>query len=74
MAPGIEGEPHRSTPSEIEISILRCLLMGMTHSQIAASLGIFEEEIKEHIGRALSKLQATDRGQLIIAIERVLSD
>lgn len=64
--------PHRVPPSleqltEREREILALVAQGRSNSEIAGGLVIAEQTVKTHVSRILSKLQARDRAQLVVA-------
>ena len=62
----------RNTPvaiSDVEASVLKCLLEGMTHARIAAALGVTEKDVRTHVRLVLAKLRAGSRAELIQAVE-----
>ncbi|PYE14330.1 LuxR family two component transcriptional regulator [Williamsia limnetica] len=60
----VPSKLERLTAREREIMSL--IATGLTNSQIAASLYISETTVKTHANRAMSKLQAHDRAQLVV--------
>jgi DNA-binding CsgD family transcriptional regulator len=62
----------RNTPvaiSDVEASVLKCLLQGMTHARIEAALGVAEKDVRTHVRLVLAKLRAGSRAELIQAVE-----
>jgi DNA-binding CsgD family transcriptional regulator len=55
--------------SDVEASVLKCLLEGMTHARIAAALGVTEKDVRTHVRLVLAKLRAGSRAELIQAVE-----
>ncbi len=53
--------------TEREQEVLLLIARGMSNTEIAAHLHLGLATVKTHIGRLLSKLQARDRAQLVIA-------
>lgn len=49
-----------------ELEVLRKLSRGMTNKEIASSLGISYETVKEHVQHVLRKIGATDRTQAAV--------
>lgn len=54
------------THREREVAVL--VAQGLTNSEIAAHLFISPLTAKTHVNRAMRKLEAGDRGQLVIAV------
>jgi len=69
QAPGHRADARRQigdlTPREIEV--LEQIARGLTNSEIGLRLSVAETTVKTHVGRLLSKLEAQDRAQLVIA-------
>ena len=72
----IEEVARRPTPSPVpgldrlterELEVLRLMSRGMSNSEIAAALYLGEATIKTHVGRVLTKLNARDRVQAVVA-------
>jgi DNA-binding NarL/FixJ family response regulator len=72
----IEEVARRPTPepvagldrlTERELEVLRLMSRGMSNSEIAAALYLGEATIKTHVGRVLTKLNARDRVQAVVA-------
>ena len=58
----------RNTPVailDVEASVLKCLLEGMTHARIAAALGVTDTDVRTHVRLVLAKLRASSRTELI---------
>lgn len=55
------GKPHLLTPREIEI--LRLIVQGQCNKEIARSLGITLDTVKEHVQNILRKTAQSDRTQ-----------
>lgn len=56
-----------------EIQVLRHLALGLSNREIALSLGITVDTVKEHVQRAVHKLGVSDRTQAaVIAVKRGL--
>ena len=67
----------RNTPvaiSDVEASVLKCLLEGMTHARIAAALGVTEKDARTHVRLALAKLRAGSKAELIQAAKLAISN
>ena len=67
----------RNTPmaiSDVEDSVLKYLLQGMTHARIAAALGLAEKDVRTHVRLLLAKLRASSRADLIQAVELAISN
>ena len=56
-----------------ESEVLKQLALGLTNKEIAQSLGISYETVKEHVQHILQKLSVTDRTQAAVwAVRRNL--
>jgi DNA-binding CsgD family transcriptional regulator len=67
-AKGDHAPPQSCTSrmiTERETSILRGLQAGMTNKEIAASMGVSVETVKEHLKRLMSKMNASTRTGLL---------
>lgn len=65
---GFEPTPQaleELTPRELEV--LTLIARGLSNTEIAAELFMSVPTVKTHVGRLLSKLDARDRAQLVIA-------
>lgn len=65
-------QPHRDHANLVELSpretdVLRRLAAGRSNPEIAKELFISNETVKTHVSRILTKLQARDRTQAVIA-------
>ena len=60
--------------SDVEASVLKCLLEGMTHARIAAALGVTEKDARTHVCRVLAKLRASSKAELIQAATLAISN
>ena len=60
--------------SDVEASVLKCLLEGMTHARIAAALGVTEKDARTHVCRVLAKLRASSKAELIQAAKLAISN
>src|SRR5579884_1802693 len=54
-------------PTERELEVLRELAQDKSNQEIAAALFITEAAVKFHVNRLLSKLEAQDRTQAVLA-------
>ena len=59
--------------SDVEASVLKCLLKGMTHARIAAALGVTEKDARTHVCLVLAKLHASSKAELIQAAKLAIS-
>jgi len=64
-APAIAPNLAAVTPREREV--LSLIGSGLSNSEIAQQLHLTVATVKSHVGRLLTKLQARDRAQLVIA-------
>ena len=67
----------RNTPvaiSEVEASVLKCLLEGMTHARIAAALSVTEQNARTHVRLVLARLRASSKAELIQAAKLAISN
>lgn len=65
-------ELHRLTEREVEI--VRWVATGQSNDEIAASLFVSPATVRTHVGRAMTKLHARDRAQLVVfAVESGLT-
>ena len=60
--------------SDVEASVLKCLLEGMTHARIAAALDITEKDARTHVRLVLAKLRASSKAELIQAAKLAISN
>ena len=65
--PTPEPVPGLDRLTERELEVLRLMSRGMSNSEIAAALYLGEATIKTHVGRVLTKLNARDRVQAVVA-------
>jgi DNA-binding NarL/FixJ family response regulator len=59
------GEPYHP-PSKREMEVLTCLTQGMSNKEIAISLGISHQTVKNHVTSILRKLGVEDRTQAAV--------
>ena len=67
----------RNTPvaiSDVEASVLKCLLDGMTHARIAATLGVAEKDVRTHVRLVLAKLRASGKAEVNQAAKLAISN
>ena len=70
MPPAAADDPDSGKLSPREAEVLRLMAKGRTNEQIARELLLSTSTVKNHVGRILSKLGASDRTQAVImAIE-----
>lgn len=68
----VPQKASRLTPREVQV--LRHIAYGLSNDEIARSLGIALDTVKDHVQKMLLKLKATDRTQLAIwAIQQRLA-
>src|SRR5215472_12467766 len=60
--------------SDVEASVLKCLLEGMTHARIAAALDITEQDARTHVRLVLAKLRASSKAEVIQAARLAISN
>ena len=65
--PTPEHVPGLDRLTERELEVLRLMSRGMSNAEIAAALYLGEATIKTHVGRVLTKLNARDRVQAVVA-------
>ena len=65
--PTPEPVPGLDRLTERELEVLRLMSRGMSNAEIAAALYLGEATIKTHVGRVLTKLNARDRVQAVVA-------
>lgn len=68
---GQMDQKHKSTPDEDpltqrEIQVLRHVALGLSNKEIARSLDISVETVKEHVQHVLRKIGVTDRTQAAV--------
>jgi len=59
------GEPYHP-PSKREMEVITCLTQGMSNKEIAISLGISDQTVKNHVTSILRKLGVEDRTQAAV--------
>ena len=70
MSPAADDDLESGALSPREVELLRIMAHGHTNEQIARELLLSTSTVKNHVGRILSKLGASDRTQAaIMAIE-----
>lgn len=66
-----DQEAHGMSPREAQV--LRHLALGLSNREIAASLGVSPDTVKEHVQRTIQKLGVSDRTQAaVLAVRRRL--
>ncbi|MFE9890436.1 response regulator [Streptomyces scopuliridis] len=63
-----ERERRAATLTERERQVAALVAQGLTNQEIAAHLFISPLTAKTHVNRAMRKLHARDRGQLVVAV------
>ena len=66
-APLTSAVPGLDRLTEREVEVLRLMARGMSNAEIAAELYLGEATVKTHVGRVLTKLDARDRVQAVVA-------
>ncbi|HEU5156092.1 MAG TPA: response regulator transcription factor [Streptosporangiaceae bacterium] len=64
--PGMTPHPGIKHLTEREREVVTWVTTGMSNDEIAAQLTISTETVRTHVGRALLKLHARDRAQLVV--------
>ncbi|MCC6483595.1 MAG: response regulator transcription factor [Armatimonadetes bacterium] len=64
--------PNDATPhlTERERDVIRALALGQSNKEIAVSLGIAEQTVKNHVSHILEKLGLEDRVQIVVFAAR----
>ncbi|TYB40164.1 response regulator transcription factor [Actinomadura chibensis] len=65
--PSPDAPPALDALTDREREVLTLIARGLSNSELAAHLHLSPATVKTHIGHLLSKLQARDRAQLVIA-------
>lgn len=65
-APGATPAPNLDFLTEREREIVGWVTTGRSNSEIAAELFLSPETVRTHVGRAMVKLHARDRAQLVV--------
>ena len=68
---------YRNAPvaiSDVEVSVLKCLIEGMTQARTATALGVTEKDVRTHVRRVLAKLRASSKAELIQAAKLAISN
>jgi DNA-binding NarL/FixJ family response regulator len=65
--PETRGSTNLASLTEREVTVLELVAAGMSNKEIADRLIVSEATVKTHVSRILTKLDARDRAQLVIA-------
>jgi DNA-binding NarL/FixJ family response regulator len=65
-APAVVAHPGVKRLTEREREVVAWVATGMSNDEIAAQLVVSTETIRTHVSRAILKLQARDRAQLVV--------
>lgn len=63
------NQKHRLTPRQMEILCLLAV-QALTYREIAATLGIAEQTVKNHMNAAFARAGVRDRVALVIAAQK----
>jgi DNA-binding NarL/FixJ family response regulator len=65
--PVVPAAPRMDGITDREREVLKLIALGLTNGEIADTLRLSMATVKTHVGRILTKLDARDRAQLVIA-------
>jgi DNA-binding CsgD family transcriptional regulator len=66
IGPGLKPHPDLHLLTERELEVVGWVATGLSNDEIAAALLVSPATVRTHVSRALIKLGARDRAQLVV--------